>query len=192
MLSVKEVSLAQRVFTKETVPVDNIEKILFIGRSNVGKSSFINKLINRRDMARTSSKPGKTISINYYLINQEFYFVDLPGYGFAKISKQESQRVRDLLSYFFEKVQQVKLLILLIDSRRGFMKADADILAKIVEKDFKILTILTKSDKIKKSELANQIRNLQTTFGLKTISFSIKSNCNKEEILKIIKKSLVE
>lgn len=192
MLIVKEVNLAQRVFTKADIPNDDRQKILFIGRSNVGKSSLINRLVNRKDMARTSSKPGKTISINYYLINGQFYFVDLPGYGFARISKQESQRVKDLLSHFFKTVKNVRLLILLIDSRRGFMKADSEVLSKIVEKEFKILTILTKSDKIGYSKLLNQIKNLKTTFGLRTLSFTIKSNSNKEEILKIIKKSLVE
>ncbi len=193
-LKIKDIQLAATAFTGRDLIRDTVEKIVFIGRSNVGKSSFINKILNRKKIARTSSKPGKTVSINYYLINRMCYFVDLPGYGYAKISKKESQRVRSLISTFFETVENVKLVVLLIDSRRGFSDSDLEILPKIINKGLKLLTVLTKSDKLRNSELVIQKEKLQNKFGLKVIAFSIKSTDNdqREEILKFLNKAIME
>jgi len=193
-LKIKDIQLAATAFSGRDLIGDTMEKIVFIGRSNVGKSSFINKILNRKNVARTSSKPGKTVSINYYLINRVCYFVDLPGYGYAKISKKESDRVRKLISTFFETVKNVKLVVLLIDSRRGFLESDLEILSKIINKGLKMLTVLTKSDKLRNSELVIQKENLQKKFGLKVITFSIKSadNDKREEILKFLNKAIME
>ena len=128
-MKIKDINLVKTVFSKGELINDNIAKIAFIGRSNVGKSSLINKVLGRKKLAKTSSTPGKTLSVNYYLINGEFYFVDLPGYGYAKISKKESLRVRSLVSFFFNTVRNIKLGVILIDSRRGFMDSDIEILS---------------------------------------------------------------
>jgi len=194
ILKIRDIQLAATVFTMKNLVEDSLGKIVFIGRSNVGKSSFINKMINRKNFAKTSSTPGKTISINYYLINEMSYFVDLPGYGYARISKKESRRVRALISTFFEKAENVKLVVILIDSRRGFMDSDIEILSKIINKGFQMLTVLTKSDKLRNSELVIQKKNLQNKYGLKVVTFSIKSADKKkrEEILKYINKALME
>ncbi len=189
---IKTSKLAKTSFFARDLIADERSKIAFIGRSNVGKSSLINKLLNRKNLARTSSTPGKTVSINYFLIDDEFYFVDLPGYGYAKISKIESRRLRTLIADFFSAVKNLKLIIILIDSRRGFSQPDIEILAQLLDKNFKILTVLTKSDKIGSSSLVNQKKDLQNKFGLKAISFSIKSNTNREEILNNINKALME
>jgi GTP-binding protein len=189
---IKTSKLARTSYITSELLADERSKIAFIGRSNVGKSSLINRLLNRRNLARTSATPGKTVSINYYLINEEFYFVDLPGYGYAKISKIDSRRLKTLITDFFSTVENLKLIVLLIDSRRGFSPPDIEILSQLLEKNFKILTVLTKSDKIGSSKLVNQKKDLQNKFGLKTISFSIKSNNNREEILTNIKKALME
>jgi len=189
-MKIKEIKLAGTVFNQRDIIDDEMAKILFMGRSNVGKSSLINTLLARKKMARTSSKPGKTVSINYYLINNEFYFVDLPGYGYAKISKQENHRVKSLLTYFFEKVTGVALVIILIDSRRGFMDSDIDILSKIIDKNFKMLTILTKSDKMSSSQLKNQIKKFQDQFDLVVMPFSIKLFNDRDKILKYIEEAI--
>jgi GTP-binding protein len=191
-LKIKAMDVAATAFSAKDLLNDNEGKIVFLGRSNVGKSSLINKLLNRRNFARTSSKPGKTVSINYYLINESFYFVDLPGYGYAKISKQETRRVRALISAFFEAVKNVKLVMILIDSRRGFMDSDLEILAKIINKGFKLLTVLTKSDKLRNSELVIQKKNLKKNYGLNVVTFSTKSEDNREEVLKYINQALME
>jgi len=194
ILKIKDIQLAATVFSAKDLVEDFLGKIVFIGRSNVGKSSFINKMINRKNFARTSSKPGKTVSINYYLINKMVYFVDLPGYGYARISKRESQRVRTLISTFFEQVENVKLVVILLDSRRGFMDSDIEILSKIINKGFRMLTVLTKSDKLRNSDLVIQKNNLQNKYGLKVIAFSTKSadNEKREEVLKYINKAIME
>jgi GTP-binding protein len=190
-LIIKDVALSHTVFTVKQIPKDDRKKIVFIGRSNVGKSSLINKLMNRKNLARTSSKPGKTISINYYLINEAFFFVDLPGYGYAKISKDENKRVKDLISQFFDRLNNVRLVIILIDCRRGFMDQDLEVVSKIVENnDIRLLTVLTKSDKLNTSKLKSQIHKLHQEFGLNVIPFSTKSNDGKLEILKHINKAL--
>jgi GTP-binding protein len=191
-MKIKTSATARTVFSEKELMADDSKKIAFIGRSNVGKSSLINKLLNRKNLARTSSKPGKTVSVNYYFINESFYFVDLPGYGYAKISKKESQRVKALISSFFSTVQNLKLIVILIDSRRGFTDPDIEILSQLLDKKFKMLTVLTKSDKIGTSGLLNQKTNLQNKFGLKVISFSIKLNINREEILDNINEALME
>jgi GTP-binding protein len=183
-MNIKKSELAGTFFNQGQLPRDDRPKILFFGRSNVGKSSLINMLLEHM--------PGKTLSINYYLIDSRLLFVDLPGYGFAKVSKAESARVRQLITDFLSQVENVRLAALLIDSRRGFLPPDLDTLAQIVEKKFPILTILTKSDKIAFSEQKNLSTQLKTKFGLQTISFSIKVQAGKNEIWKYINEAMKE
>lgn len=190
-MNVKKSELAGTFFNCGQLPADARPKILFFGRSNVGKSSLINTLLEHR-LAKTSSTPGKTLSVNYYLIDNKLLFADLPGYGFAKVSKGESVRVRQLIVDFLDRVENVRLAAMLIDSRRGFLPPDLDTLAQIVEKKFPILTILTKSDKISFSQQRNQIAQLKKQFGLHAISFSIKSPAGKIEIWKQIKEAMKE
>jgi GTP-binding protein len=193
--------LAGTFFNCAQLPADSRPKVLFFGRSNVGKSSLINTLLEHR-LAKTSSTPGKTLSVNYYRVDcarkgasrvdHKLLFVDLPGYGFAKVSKDESLRVRRLIVDFLDRVENVRLAALLIDSRRGFLPPDLDTLAQIVEKKFPILTILTKSDKLSLSEQRNQIAQFKQKFGLHAISFSIKSPAGKIEIWKQINEAMKE
>ena len=189
---IRDIKLSATAFSAKELILDPLPKVIFMGRSNVGKSSLINKILNRKRLAKTSSTPGKTVSINYYLINDMFYFIDLPGYGYAKISKSAQIRVNKLVSGFFEKVTNVKLILILIDSRRGFLNSDIDNLSRILNKGFKLLTVLTKGDKIKNSELISRKKNLQKKYGLGVIAFSIKSEDYKKEILEIINKALTE
>jgi GTP-binding protein len=190
-MNIKKSELAGTFFNQGQLPRDARPKILFFGRSNVGKSSLINTLLEHK-LAKTSSTPGKTLSINYYLIDGKLIFVDMPGYGFAKVSKSESLRVRTLIADFLAQVENVRLAALLIDSRRGFLPPDLDTLAQIVEKNFPILTILTKSDKISLSEQKNLNTQLNKNFGLQAIFFSIKSQAAKNEVWKYIKEAMKE
>lgn len=189
-MNITQIELKATAFKPEDMIGDRVPKVVFMGRSNVGKSTLINALCNRKKMARTSSRPGKTISINYYLINKWFYFVDLPGYGYARIDRNETRRVKNLISTFYEKIETVSLVVLLIDSRRGFMNPDIEILEKIINKNYNILTILTKSDKISHSHLINQTKSLKDRFDLYAIPFSIKSKQNKNIILDCIEKAV--
>jgi GTP-binding protein len=167
----------------------------------VGKSSLINSLLEHR-LARTSSMPGKTLSINYYGIDlfpkgkplggSRLVFADLPGYGYAKVSKDESVRVRQLIADFLARVENVRLAVLLIDSRHGFLPPDLETLAQLVEKNFPILTILTKSDKISFSQQRDLIAQFKNKFGLFAISFSIKSPAGKNDIWRQIREAIKE
>lgn len=189
-MHIKSVELKKTAFLTRDLIFDDLPKIVFLGRSNVGKSSLINKILNRKRMAKTSSMPGKTISVNYFLINGHFYFIDLPGYGYARISKSESRRAADLISWFLMKMTGIDLAVVLIDCRRGFTRADGEILEKLIKRHFKILTVLTKSDKIGFSELNHRKKELLNHFGLEVVSFSTKSNENRVQLLKYISSAL--
>ena len=191
-MKIKKSELFKTVFNKEQLVDDEIAKIIVMGRSNVGKSSLINKILHRKKLAKSSSRPGKTVSINYYSINEEFHIVDLPGYGYAKISKDEKRRVEVLFKDFFLSVKNVKLVLVLIDSRRGFLDNDIEALSKVLDKNFKILTILTKSDKLKKSELQKQLNELKNKYDLVAVPFTIKNDSGMAKILTMLEQSLKE
>jgi len=191
-MNIRHVELFRTAFVPKEIPSDERPAIAFIGRSNVGKSSLINRLLKRRGLARTSSTPGKTLSINYYLVNREFYFIDLPGYGYARAPKHELQRVRQLMDAFFARRPRLNLMVHLIDSRRGFMESDLEVLQKIIHEEFPILTVLTKSDKVKSSALKRQIQSLRDRFGVRAIPFSIKSETYRMELESIVETSLKE
>jgi len=190
-MNLHKTRLAGTFFNQSQLPEDARPKVLFFGRSNVGKSSLINTILEQK-LAKTSSTPGKTLSINYYLIDEKILFADMPGYGFAKVAKSESARVRKLISDFLQAVKNVRLAALLIDSRRGFLPQDLDTLDQIMEKKFPILTILTKSDKISFSQQKDLVTQLHKKFGLLAISFSIKSPSGKKEIWKHINEAMKE
>jgi GTP-binding protein len=204
MMKIVDCWLEATSFLESDLIRDDTGKIIFMGRSNVGKSSLINRLVGRKRLAHTSSTPGKTVSINYYRINfldndspakgetRTGYFVDLPGYGYAKRSRQDIQRVKRLLSSFFRVVRNARLVVLLIDSRRGFMEIDLENVSQILDKKINILTVLTKSDKLPYSELTNRIRTLKAEFGLSVIAFTIKSKECGLELLERINKALTE
>lgn len=191
-MKIRSVELFRTAFVPGDIPGVTKPSVVFMGRSNVGKSSLINRLLKRRGLARTSSTPGKTLSINYYLVNERFFLVDLPGYGYARAPKLEINRVRSLMDAYFDGSPGINLLVHLIDSRRGFMESDLEILQKILPLDFPILTVLTKSDKVRSSALKRQIQSLRDRFGVKAIPFSIKSETYRMELESIVETSLKE
>src|SRR5699024_9420768 len=115
----------------EQYPQDGLSDIALAGRSNVGKSSFINRLINRKNLVRTSAKPGKTRTLNYFRINDDFYFVDVPGYGFAKVSKQEQAKWGQMMEEYCETREMLKAVVLIIDLRHGRTKNDLKMIEDI-------------------------------------------------------------
>lgn len=137
--------------TSEQLPVSDLPEVVFAGRSNVGKSSLINKLLNRKSLARVSSKPGKTATINFYNL-ESARLVDLPGYGFAKVSASEKQRWAELIDGYFAQQRDLRLVVLLIDSRHAPSKDDLTMLNFLIECQFAMVIVLTKIDKLKPTE----------------------------------------
>ncbi len=137
---------------KETPPVGIKSEIVVVGRSNVGKSSFICKLTNRK-IAKVSSTPGKTRLINYFLIDDSWYLVDLPGYGFAKVSKAEKERWGHALEEYLAKREGIRLAILLVDCRHEIKDSDLQMYSWLVENNLPVCIVLTKGDKINRSQI---------------------------------------
>ena len=138
-------------------PQDGKPEYAFIGRSNVGKSSLINMLTNQRKLAMTSATPGKTLLINHFLINNEWYLVDLPGYGYAKRSKSQTEQLEHIISSYVLDRQQLTLLFVLIDSRHAPQKIDLEFIQWLGENGVPFLIIFTKADKLTKTALASNI-----------------------------------
>ena len=136
------------VTAKEALPPKKLPVIALVGRSNVGKSSLINILAGRRELAKTSSTPGKTLTINFYEFNEAFYLVDLPGYGYAKASKVTRQRIQKMMNEFFEAVEKLSGIIQVLDIRHPPSSMDLSMYQWICDQGFKFLPVLTKSDKI--------------------------------------------
>jgi GTP-binding protein len=141
-------------FSLAELPKEKLPEVVLCGRSNVGKSSFINSLFNRRNLAKTSSTPGKTRSINYYCIDSNFYVVDLPGYGYAKISQFERKKWGMLINDFFSTSKHIQLTIHLIDSRHQPTELDIKLNDMLRSLDIPYIVLLNKSDKLKQYEFS--------------------------------------
>jgi len=191
-MEIKQIALSATVYEPRLLPCSEFPKIVFLGRSNVGKSSLINTLLQRKGLAKTSQRPGKTISVNYYRVNDRFDLVDLPGYGYSRLPDADRLRVRKLIDGFFSVSRNIRLFCLLVDCRRGFQDTDLGNLETILEKKFPLLTILTKSDKLSFSKLKNQIIEFNKTYGLIVIPFSILSKMGHVEIWGRIDQALKE
>lgn len=159
---IKQVSLDIVCGVTSTLPETGRPEIAFAGKSNVGKSSLINGLMNRRNLARTSSSPGKTQTINFYNINGAIYLVDLPGYGYASVSRQESARWGKMIERYLRTSKTLKAVFLLIDIRHEPGANDCMMYNWIVENGFKPIIIATKLDKIKRSQVQKQIKCIRT------------------------------
>lgn len=171
---------------KEQYPNTGVPEIAFAGKSNVGKSSMINALVNRRNLAKTSSQPGKTQTLNFYNINDEFNFVDLPGYGYAKVSKAEQAKWADMIDLYLHSRQQLKEVILLVDIRHEPGRNDLLMYEWIKSFGFKGYIIATKADKLSKSQQIKSLNNIKKTLQIKDIGliyqFSSTSKLGVEEI----------
>jgi GTP-binding protein len=168
------------------LPEDELPEIALAGRSNVGKSSLINRMLNRKQLARTSSVPGKTQTLNFYRINEELYFVDFPGYGYAKTSKGERRKWGKLIERYLLERKQLKLLLLLIDIRHPPTRDDQAMYEWAVHHGIPVCLVATKADKISRSrqrQHAAQIRNvLQISGEVPVIPFSSETGAGREEL----------
>ena len=144
-------------------PQDGKPEYAFIGRSNVGKSSLINSLTNQKKLAMTSATPGKTLLINHYIINDEWYLVDLPGYGYAKRSKSQQEKLTEIISGYILGREQMTMLFLLIDSRHSAQKIDLEFIEWLGENGVPFAIVFTKADKLTRSQLHSNIEAYKAT-----------------------------
>ncbi len=148
------------------LPVNEFPEFAFAGRSNVGKSSLINALVNRKALARTSSQPGKTQTINFFFLNKAFYFVDLPGYGYAKVTKELVAKWGKMIERYLITSRQLRCIFLLVDIRHEPSENDKAMYAWIVDRGLRPVVIATKADKIKRSQLAAQTKLIRTALSM--------------------------
>ena len=177
------------------LPDLKLPEIVLCGRSNVGKSSFINSFFNRKGIAKTSSTPGKTRSLNYYLVDEKLYIVDLPGYGYSKISKSERNRWQELIENYFSTSEKIKLACHFIDSRYNPTSLDMLLHNYLKEIELNYIVILTKVDKLKQSELAKAKREITKTFpelifGKNLFLYSATKGIGKKDLQKKFNKLL--
>ncbi|WP_172993750.1 ribosome biogenesis GTP-binding protein YihA/YsxC, partial [Lactobacillus helveticus] len=158
---IKSSNYAVSAVREDQYPKDNLPEIALSGRSNVGKSSLINTLLNRKNLARTSSQPGKTQTLNFYLINDEFYLVDVPGYGYARVSQKKRQEFGEMIQDYLETRPNLKGLVILIDSRHEPTKDDIAMYNYAQYLNLPILVVCTKIDKIKKSQVNKVMSRLK-------------------------------
>lgn len=144
-------------------PTDGLPEIALAGRSNVGKSSLVNKFVNRKNLARTSSKPGKTQTLNYYRVNNDFYFVDLPGYGFAQVSRQEQERWKQFIDAYLTKRELLAGVIQIVDMRHPPSRDDVQMYEWLKHIGQNILLVATKCDKLSRGQWQKQISIIRKT-----------------------------
>lgn len=187
---VKNVELETVCGITSKLPENVMPEIAFAGKSNVGKSSLINGLVNRKALARTSSQPGKTQTINFYNVNKECYFVDLPGYGYASVSKEVKEKWGKMIENYLHSSQVLQAVFLLIDIRHEPSKNDIAMYEWILANGYEPIIIATKLDKIKRSQIQKHIKmirvGLNVVPGTKILPFSAQTKQGKDEILSVI------
>lgn len=153
-------------------PEDNLPQIVLVGKSNVGKSSFINTMVNRKKLARTSSEPGKTRQINFYNMDNKFYFVDLPGYGYSKMSKVEQAKVGTFIEQYLNSSNNISLIVFLIDIRHNPTENDKLMYRYIIDSEKPCIIVASKADKIAVTKVDKQVQDLQNELNpLKDLTF---------------------
>lgn len=187
---IKNVSLDIVCGVTSALPQTGRLEVAFAGKSNVGKSSLINGLMNRKSLARTSAEPGKTQTINFYNVNEELYLVDLPGYGFARVSKEESAKWGKMIEKYLHTSEDLQAVFLLVDIRHAPATNDKMMYDWIVDSGFKPIIIATKLDKIKRSQVAKQLKLIRTTLQVlpdtKIIPFSAQTKQGRDEIWAVV------
>ena len=192
-INVNNANIAITVGNSRQFPRDPRPEVALSGRSNVGKSSLINTLLGRKSLARVSSSPGKTITINYYDIDKKLYLVDLPGYGYAKRSQESKRGWSSLTEDYFVKnpsSDAIKLVIQLIDIRTGPTDDDIMMINFLIDNGVKFIVVATKTDKLSKTQLANALDDLHKEYfegtGIEIIPFSSVARTGKDEVWKKI------
>ena len=187
---IKNASLETVCGITSKIPENALPEVAFAGKSNVGKSSLINALVNRKALARTSSQPGKTQTINFYNVNQEIYFGDLPGYGYAKVSVEIKEKWGKMVENYLRRTKQLRQVFLLIDIRHEPSENDRIMYDWIRKNGYQPVIIATKSDKINRSQIQKHVKMVRTGLGAgadtRILPFSAETKQGREEIYQLL------
>lgn len=188
LMKIKSAQFVKGVLGSDSILENGIPQVAFIGRSNVGKSSIINSLVDQKRLARTSSSPGRTQEINFFLINNSLYFVDLPGYGYSKVPMKLKNRLQAMIHwYFFVSDCKQKKIVLIIDASVGPTKDDLGILRSLESYEKDVIIVANKIDKIKKTKYEEQFKAIKDLMGDHLIiPYSVKKKIGVKELLKEI------
>lgn len=193
MLKITSAEFAHCVGMKNQLPPNTLPEIAFAGRSNVGKSSLINRLLNRKALARTSSQPGKTQTLNFYLVNEEIYLVDLPGYGYAKVSHSLQNQWKALLEDYLSQRRALRGVALVVDSRHGPTASDLQMFNWLRHHRRPLFVVATKVDKLRQREYKAALDSLTAAYpGVPVIPFSSVKGRGREEVWRQIQHILGE
>ena len=192
---IKDSSYAISAVREDQYPTDNLPEVALSGRSNVGKSSLINTLLNRKKLARTSAQPGKTQTLNFYLVNHAFYLVDVPGYGYAKVSQKKREQFGTMIQDYLETRANLQGLIILVDGRHEPTKNDIAMYNYALYLNIPILVVCTKIDKVKKSQQNQVLAILKQKLDLNhdnvdVITFSSVQKLHVQEVWQWIEQNL--
>lgn len=176
--------------SEKQYPKNNLPEIVLVGKSNVGKSSFVNTMINRKKLARTSSEPGKTRQINFYNIDEKFYFVDLPGYGYSKMSKKEQDRVGQFIEDYLFNREEITLVVFLVDIRHKPSENDKLMYDYIIRSGLPCLILTNKADKIAITKVQDEVKSIQKALNpigdITTLPFSAERKIYSDDVWKFI------
>ena len=192
---IKDSSYAISAVREDQYPIDNLPEVALSGRSNVGKSSLINTLLNRKNLARTSAQPGKTQTLNFYLVNHAFYLVDVPGYGYAKVSQKKREQFGTMIQDYLETRANLQGLIILVDGRHEPTKNDIAMYNYALYLNIPILVVCTKIDKVKKSQQNQVLAILKQKLDLNhdnvdVVTFSSVQKLHVQEVWQWIEQNL--
>lgn len=196
-MKVTRADFVQSAAKVEQAPAQDLPEIAFLGPSNVGKSSLINSLLGRKGLARVSKTPGRTQLLNFFRINDAIWFVDLPGYGFAKVPKKVQGSFLKMVEDYLSRSERLALLLLLLDCRRDPSARDRELQAWLVENDVPHVVVLTKADKLSRSALAKRKREMEKllqldTLGAQALPYSSTTGIGRRELWGVIQDALSE
>ena len=195
-MKINSVDLDVVAVRRSQYPEAGLPEFMLLGRSNVGKSSFINTLVNRKNIARTSSVPGKTQTLNFYIVNNEFYLVDAPGYGYAAVNKQQQKKFGLMIEEYLQKRDQLKRAFLLVDFRHKPTEDDLLMYNFLKYYNVPVTIVATKVDKVSSSKKDKNFQTLKNTLdvvvGDNIVLFSSVSKMGKESVLKLIEDLILE
>jgi len=187
-----EASFVGSFFALGQVPRDGLPQVAVAGRSNVGKSSLLNQIVGQRKLAKVSATPGRTRSLNFFRIDNRFYLVDLPGYGYARASQTMREQWSKLIEQYLTSAEQLIGLVLLLDSRRDLTEQDEMLMNWLAQRQLPVMVAVTKSDKLSRDKVTRKVREVEQSLGVAAIAFSTVTGAGRSELLASVRQLVNE